>query len=232
VNKIPTLTRHLLFAAVAALPCLAQGGWSLGFNLGGGPTSGGLKQISQDAGYSFGASFEAVKPVSRRGALVASIGYQWLPGDNRLLSYIPKSAAATGVNPTLYETRNRKVETGGFQLAVAYRSEFPMEGLFWQAGLRLGFNRTIEKDGGSQVITNGNAIPDMAVVTNANILAIRTIATDRQAKTVSIGPSLGAGYRFNDSQALTLGLSLVSAEGPSAGKKSGLVAELGFNLRF
>lgn len=231
MKKVVNLVCQSLCAALVALPCAAQDAWSFGMNMGGGPTSGGLKVLSQDAGFTFGLNFEAVKPLSKDAAIVASLGYQWLPGDNKLVSYIPLSVPAT-VDNQRYESRDRKVDTGGFQFGVAYRGELAVDGMFWQAGLRLTFLDAREKDGGSGIITNGTAIANTGTATAPAIKSVYTIASDRRAKAVSLGPVVGVGYRFNDTQAVTFNVSRMTAEAPTAGRQSGLAAELGFNLRF
>jgi len=225
------LARTLLLVGFLGAPASAQERWSTGFHMNAGPTQGGLRDVSQNTGYTFGLGFELGYQLDKKTHLVANLGYQWFPGDNRILSYIPLSVAATGVDPTIYETRNRKLDASGFQLGLVYRKEF-LADFYGQAGLRLGFNKASERDTGSRITTNGKAIANMGSMTDPNILKVETIASLKEAKTLSVGPTLGLGYQISEDQALTLDFTLAKIPGPTAGAKTGWSAEFGFLVRF
>ena len=230
MKPIAPLTRVLLLTVALGATGSAQDTWSSAFRMNAGPTLGGLKEVCQNTG-TYGLGVEVGYQLAKDTQLVGMVGYQWFPGDNKLLSYIPLSVPATGVNPSFYETRNRKLDAAGFQLGLAYRKDFNAD-LFWQAGIRLGFNKASEKDTGSRVTTNGTAIANMGTTSNANILAVETIASLKDATTVSAGPTVGLGYRFGNDQALTLDATMAKISGPSAGAKTGWSIELGFLVRF
>jgi Outer membrane protein beta-barrel domain len=221
----------LLLAATLGARAHAQEAWSSAFRINAGPTLGGLKEVSQNTGYTFGLGLEVGYKLAKDTQLVGSLGYQWFPGDNKLLSFIPLSVPATGVNPSIYETRNRKLDAAGFQLGLAYRKDLVSD-FYWQVGLRIGFNKASEKDTGSRVTTNGSAVANMGTTTNANILAVETIASQKDATTLSVGPTFGLGYRLGADQALTLDAAMAKISGPSAGAKTGWSLEFGFLVRF
>jgi hypothetical protein len=221
----------LLLAATLGAQAHAQEALSSAFRMNAGPTLGGLKEASQNTGYTFGLGLEVGYQLAKDAQLVGSLGYQWFPGDNKILSYIPLSVPATGINPSYYETRDRKVDAAGFQLGLVYRKDLVAD-FYWQAGLRLGFNKASEKDTGSRVTTNGKAVANMGTTTDANILAVETIASQKDSSTLSVGPTLGLGYRLGSDQALTVDATLAKISGPSAGAKTGWALEFGYLIRF
>jgi hypothetical protein len=223
--------RALLLVGILGAPASAQELWSSGFHMNAGPTQGGLREVSQNTGYTFGMGLEIGYQLAKGTQLVGSFGYQWFPGDNKLLSSIPLSVPATGVNPSTYETRNRKLDSAGFQLGMVYRKELSTD-LYWQAGLRLGFNKASERDTGSRVTTNGNAISNMGSTSDPNILKVETIASLKDSTAISVGPTAGLGYLINEDKALTLDFTMAKIPGPSAGSKTGWSAEFGFQIRF
>lgn len=231
--KIPSLLPRLAALLLAiGLPASATEPWTFSFNMGGGPVSERLKEATQK-GFGFGFSIEGSRALDQKSQLVASLGYQWFPGDNKLTSYIPKSVAATNVNPTIYETRNRKMDTGGIVVGLAYRMDLGSEDVFVQAGLKMGSIRTIEKDSGSQIVTNGLAITDTGSSTvSPNILAINTIVSQKEKTVFSVGPTVGLGYRMNETQAFTCSASMFKVSAHSAGTKTGWSTEFAFNVRF
>lgn len=219
------------FCALAT-PLHAESPWSFGLNLHGGPTMSGLKEVSGNAGYTFGFSLEAAKKLSGGDKLVTSLGYQVVPGDNNLVSKYASTATATGINPTYYDMRMRKMNGSGFQAAVMYRADVWLEGFFLQGGLQLGSIKMNERDGGTRVTTNGGAVTNMYSPASANILAISTIQDDHDASVFSVGPKLGAGYMLNDFAAVTFNATMFRAKGYSLGSVTGWATEVGLNIRF
>lgn len=226
-----SIARVLLLIAALGPQASTQDPWNAAFQMNAGPTQGGLRETSQNTGYTYGLAFELGYLLAKDSQLVGSLGYQWFPGDNKLLSYIPLSVPATGVNPSIYETRNRKLDSAGFQLGLVYRREF-LPGFYGQAGLRLGSNKATERDTGSRVTTNGKAITNMGSTSDVNILAVDTIASRQEGTVLSIGPTFGLGYQIAENKALTLGCTMAKLPGPSTGSKTGWSAEFGFQVRF
>lgn len=231
-HLLPLASRLVLGSCVLAAPLKAESPWSFAMNMHGGPTVAGLKTVSQDAGYTFGMSFEGAKKLSRGGSLVGSLGYQWLPGDNQLVSKYGVSVTATGVNPSIYDMRMRKMNGGGFQAALLYRADLAFDGLFFQAGLQFGVLKMSERDGGTRVTTDGTAVTNMYSPTSPGILGITTIQDDHETTAFSVGPKVGAGYTINDFTAVTLNATMFTAKGYSLGSVNGWAAEIGLNIRF
>lgn len=201
------------------------------FKLGVGSVSGDTKK-ALDMGATFSFAIEGSYALSDHASLVGEVGYRTFPGDNQLLSFIPVSVTATGVNPTTYETRNRRTEAKGFQLTGLYRYEIVPKQFYIQAGLRLGQNKTAETDTGTQLVTDGTAIANTGSISNTHILAIRTIASVNEQKTLSVGLVAGVGYRFGDRYAAELNVFNTKIETSSNGAKTGLVAEVAFSVQF
>ncbi len=223
-----SLLLRLAALVLATGPLLtAQEAVSYTFKLAGGPATGGLKNPLGNAGFTFGADLEAAFRLGSGAQLVAGLGWRAFPGDFTVVSSIPFTYAATGVNPTIYESRVRKPEAQGWQLTGLYRSPLPVwTGAYWQAGLRIGSNRLTETDTGTQLVTDGRAS-----TVSGNVLAVNTIAVQRTSTTLSAGAMAGAGYALGDFT-LELNLWTASVESAVLGKHSGLVSELAFGFRF
>ncbi|MBI4911788.1 MAG: hypothetical protein HY823_03540 [Acidobacteria bacterium] len=219
--------RKAALIALVGTAAMAQDPWTYTLKFGGGPASGGLLSPLGRAGYSLGADFEVAFRRSPEARLALSLGWRAFPGDYINISSIPFTYAATNVNPTIYETRVRKPEGSGFQLTGFYRGTLSRwEGVYWQAGLRLGANKLKETDTGTQLVTDGRAS-----TVSGNILAVNAIAETREKTTLSLGPVAGVGYEFREF-VLELNLWMATVESPALGKKSGLASELAFGFRF
>jgi hypothetical protein len=201
------------------------------FKMGAGSISGDTKK-ALDLGATFSFAVEGAYALGDRSSLVGEVGYRYFPGDNQLLSFIPVSVTSTGVNPTTYETRNRRTEAKGFQVTGLYRYEIVPKQFYIQAGLRLGQNKSTETDTGTQLVTDGTAIANTGTISNSHILAIRTIASVKEQKTLSAGFLAGVGYRFRDRYAAELNVFNTKIETSSSGAKTGLVAEVAFSVQF
>ena len=231
-HLLPLASRLVLGSCALAAPLMAESPWTFAMNMHGGPTIAGLKTVSQDAGYTFGVSLEGAKKLAGGGSLVSSLGYQWMPGDNKLVSQYGVSVAATGINPSYYDMRMRKMNGGGIQAAVLYRVDTAYDGLFLQAGLQFGSLKMNERDGGTRVKTDGTAVTNMYSPSSAGILGITTIQDDNDATVFSVGPKVGAGYMMNDFAAVTFNATMFRAKGYSLGSVNGWAAEIGLNIRF
>lgn len=219
----------LLMGAGSALN--AQEPLRFAFKMGGGPVDGSVRKLFGDAGFTFGADFEAVQSLGSGAGLVYGLGYRALPGDNRLLSFIPTSVPATGVNPTVYETRNRLTEGESWGVYMLYRRDLWTEGFYLQGGLKAARTKVSDTDTGTAMVTNGAAITNTNAA-SVNILAIRAISSKTDVNSTSVGLTLGAGYRLLDRYALELNLTQLSAESPLTSAKSGYSAEIAFSIRF
>lgn len=199
--------------------------------IGIGSLSGDAQKVL-DSGGTFSFSVEAAYPLKDRAALVGSLGFRQYSGGNRLLSFIPVSVTATGVNPTIYETRNRRTEASGLEFSGLFRFEILPKEFYVQGGLRLSSAKAAETDTGTQLVTNGNAIANTGTLSNANILAVNTIASKAEKKALGVGLVAGAGYRFLNRYAVELNLFTTKLETPSAGSKNGLAGEVSFSFQF
>lgn len=201
------------------------------FKIGAG-TLGGDTKKSLDFGATFSFAVEGSYALSERGALVGELGYRYFPGANNLVSFIPVSVPATGVNPTSYESRNRLTDAKGFQVTGLYRFEVVPRTAYIQAGLRIGLNKTTETDTGTQLVTDGTAITNTGSITNTHILAVNTIASRQEKKSLAPGLVAGAGYRFLNRYATEINLFTTRIETASSGAKNGFAAEVVFSVQF
>jgi hypothetical protein len=219
--------RLALLVTMIGSAAMAQEAMSYTLKLAGGPSFGGLLSPLGRAGYAYGCDFELAYRLSPRAQIIAGLGWRAFPGDFVNVSFIPYSYAATNVNPTIYETRVRKPEGQGFQLTGLYRSHLATwEGVYWQAGLRIGSNKVTETDTGTQLVTDGRSS-----TTSGNVLAVKTIAEIREKTTLSVGPMAGVGYEFREFT-FEVNVWMASLESAAVGKKSGMVSELAFGFRF
>jgi hypothetical protein len=222
----------LLAALSVGSALAAQESQYLGaMKIGIGTVSGDAQKVL-DSGGTFSFSIEAAFPLQGRSSLVGSLGFRQYSGGNRLLSFIPVSVPATGVNPTIYETRNRRMEAAGLELSGLYRFDLLPNELYLQGGLRLSSLKASETDTGTQLVTNGNAIANTGTISNPNILAVNTIASKAEKKGFGVGLVAGAGYRFLNRYAVELNLFTTKIETPSTGSKNGLAGEVAFSFQF
>jgi hypothetical protein len=228
--NVPALFLVALVTAGGSLA--AQDAPALGsFKLGIGSIGGDVKK-SLESGGTFSFSLEGTYPLNDRASLVGDLGFRFYSGANKLLSFIPVSVPATGVNPTLYETRNRRLDAKGFELTGLYRFELWPKELYLQGGLRLASLKTSETDTGTQLVTDGTAIANTGSISNSHILAVNTIASNQEKKTLAVGPVVGVGYRFLNRYAAELNAFTTKIETPSSGAKNGFAAELSFSVQF
>ena len=227
MQRLCATLRSVALIVMAGSAAVAQDTWSYTLKIAGGPTFGGLLSPLGRAGYSFGADFEAAYRRSSNTRFVVGLGWRAFPGDFVNISSIPFTYAATNVNPTVYETRVRKPEASGFQLTGLYRSYLSRwEGAYLQGGLRLGANKLVETDTGTQLVTDGRA----STVTG-NVLAVNTIASVREQSTLSVGPMAGIGYEFGEFT-FELNVWMASMQSPTLQKRNGMASELAFGFRF
>lgn len=231
MSKLGLVASLLVAAAGTGGMLVAQEAPPIGaLKIGAGQLGGDTKK-ALDLGATFSFSVETSFPLSERAALVGELGYRFYPGANNLLSFIPVSVPATGVNPTVYETRNRRTDAKGFQLSGLYRFEVLPKTLYLQGGLRAGFNKTTETDTGTQLVTDGTAITNTGSIGNTHILAVNSIASRQEKKGVALGLVAGVGYRFGSRYAAELNAFNTKIE-TGAGAKNGFAAELSFSVQF
>ncbi len=231
MSRLSLVARLLMAVAGTSGMLAAQEAPPIGaFKIGGGQLGGDTKK-ALDLGATFSFALETTFPLGERSALVGELGYRFYPGANSLLSFIPVSVPATGVNPTVYETRNRRTDAKGFQLSGLYRYDVLPKTLYVQGGLRAGFNKTTETDTGTQLVTDGAAITNTGSIGNSHILAVNTIASVREKKGVALGLVAGAGYRFGSRYAIELNAFNTRIE-TGSGSRNGFAAELAFSVQF
>ena len=199
--------------------------------IGIGSVGGDAQKVLQSGG-TFSFSIETSFPLQERTSIVGSLGFRQYSGANQLISFIPISVPATGVNPTTYETRNRRTEASGLEGSALFRFDILPKEFYVQGGLRLSSLKTAETDTGTQLVTNGNAITNTGSISNPNILAVNTIASKAEKKAFGVGLVAGAGYRFLNRYAVELNLFTTKLETPSAGSKNGVAGELVFAFQF
>ncbi len=192
--------------------------WDGSFKVFGGATTGGVKDNLIQSTQNFGGGVEGTYALDKDSALVFDLGFRFYPGTNAMQSFIvlPTATAATIGRIYTGETRDRKVDGTSWQASALYRRNAFTEGMYWQAGLRLGFNKTKQTDTGSTVATG-------------NPVAIDSVD---EKKTTAIGLLGGIGYRFTDMYSGELNVFQTKFEGAAAGKQNGTVVELAFGVRF
>jgi len=229
---VAILTRLSRIAAITMLlgaAASAQDPVSFSFKMGGGPTFEGIKNYTGQAGFGWGGEFECAVPITKSSQFAISLGYRFFPGDFQQLSLAPAtSPTRTTAGTYLFETRMRKADLQGFQLGFLYRSDFAMEGLYWQGGLRCTFSKTKEVDTGTIFTQTVTTVPGTGSIT-----AVTAIASSNEKTALQPGLLVGAGYRFNDTYSLEANYYTVRATSPSAGTRVvGSASELIFGIRF
>lgn len=231
MSRLSTLTKLLSLSLVLGSPLAAEEKWAPSFKFAAGQVMGGAKDMfiptGSDGGSAiiFGGGVELEYKLDRSSALVYDIGYRFFPGSSTTVSYIPGTIPATPGVPTIYETRVRKTESKGWSLGAKYRRDAFTDGMYWQAGINLGFFSTEQTDTGSRLYTTGAGGA-------ASVVGTEAISSSVATKTTSISPSVGLGYRFNDRYTGEINLSNAKFESAAAGKKSGQVIDLSFGIRF
>jgi len=225
-------TAVLMAALVAGGALAAQDSSSLGAMKIGVGSLGGDAQKALFSGGTFSFTVEVAFPLQERASLVGSLGLRQYSGGNQLISFIPVAVPATGVNPTIYETRNRRAEASAIEGTALYRFELLSKVFYLQGGLRLSSTKVAETDTGTQLVTNGNAISNTGTISNPNILAVNTIAGKAEKKAFGAGLVAGAGYRFLSRYTVEMNLFTTKLETPSTGSKNGVGGELAFAFQF
>lgn len=228
---MPRLTRFTRLAVLTVALCgglnAQSAKWDASFKFFGGGTTGGAKDLI-GATVNFGGGVEGTYKLDQGGSLVFDLGYRFFPGGNSIQSFInlPTATAATIGRQYTGETRDRKVDGSSWQVSALYRRDAFTEGMYWQGGLRIGFNKAKQTDtGAASSYTQTTATAWTVTATNA-------IDSVVEKKTTSIGLLGGIGYRFNNQYSGELNVFQTRFEGASAGKQNGAVVELAFGVRF
>ena len=217
--------------------------WTPSFKFQVGSVMGNAKDLFVPAGSygsvapTFGAAVDVAYNLNQKSALVFGLGLRFQPGDNGIVSYIELPATAKTPawavgNTYTGESRNRKADGQSYEASALYRRDFLAEGLFWQAGLRIGFNKATQIDTGSRATYTVSAVSGTGIPTWNGTTTATAIASTVEKKTTSVGVLAGLGYRFNDRYSGELNAYQTKFEGASAGKLSGTVIELAFGVRF
>lgn len=202
--------------------------WDGSFKVFGGATTGGVKDNLIQSTPNFGGGVEATYALDKDSALVFDLGFRFFPGTNSMQSFIvlPTATAATIGRIYSGETRDRKVDGTSWQASALYRRNAFTEGMYWQAGLRIGFNKAKQTDtGAASSYTQTSA-------TAWTVTATRAIDSVDEKKTTAIGLLGGIGYHFTDMYSGELNVFQTKFEGAAAGKQNGTVVELAFGVRF
>lgn len=227
MSRLSTLTKLVSLSLVLGSSLLAQESkWEPSFKLFGGYLIGAASDdVLGKNPVNFGAGVEAAYKLDKNASLVLDLGYRFYPGDTQFVSYFQLPATGTVGQVVSGESRVRKTQIDGFQASALYRRDAFMDGMFWQAGLRLGFNKAKQTDTGSASSYTRGA-------TTWNVTSVSAIDSVVEKKKTSIGLLAGLGYRFNDRYTGGLNVYTAQFEDPTIGKKSGTVAEFDFGIRF
>ena len=248
MSRLSTLTKLVTLSLTLGTSLIAQDSkWVPAFKFFAGSTMGGAKELflpsntSGSVAPNFGGAIELAYKLDGRSALVFDLGLRYTPGDNGIQSFLinPPTTAKTPAwvigDTYASEARARKIDGQGWQASALYRHDAFMDGLFWQAGLRIGFNKTTQTDTGSSAIYTVTAVsilPATLGVPTWSTPVATAIASVDEKKTTAIGILAGLGYRFDERYSGELNAYQTKFEGAAAGKKSGTVVELAFGVRF
>lgn len=240
-----TLTKLLSLSLLLGSSLAAQESkWTPSYKFQVGSTMGGAKDLFLPANTSgavapnFGGGVEVAYQLNKASALVFDLGFRYTPGDNGITSFLV-SPPATAKTPAWVigdtytsEARARKIDGQGWQASALYRHDAFMEGMFWQAGVRLGFNKTTQTDTGSSAVYTVTAVNVTTFVPTWSTPVATAIASKVEKKTTALGLLAGLGYRFDDRYSGELNAYQTKFEGATAGKRSGTVVELAVGVRF
>jgi hypothetical protein len=191
--------------------------WGTGFKFGGGPLRGRMSEDLGSAGFTFGGAFEVTRSLAKGSDLVFDLGYQSFPGDYKTMSFIPSPIPAAGT----YEARVRKSSADGFFLNALYRSDFGLEDIYFQAGLRFARTKYSQTDTGSSLTYS----------TPTTLTRVDTIADNQERQKYSVGGVFGAGYHLTERYSLEANLFTTQMD-TTVGTSSGWAAELLFRVKF
>ncbi len=229
--RLSTLTKCLALSLLLGSSLAAQEKWAPAFKFSTGQVMGDAKNTflppGSDGGsaLTFGGGVELAYKLDNASSLVYDLGYRFFPGSSATVSYIPSTIPVTTGVPTIYETRVRKTESKGWNLGAKYRKDAFTEGMYWQAGIQLGFYSTEQTDTGSRTYTTGAG-------GDASVTGYEVISSAVSQKTTSISPLLGLGYRFNDRYTGEINVSNAKFKSTATGTRSGQVIDLSFGIRF
>lgn len=243
--NIHNLTKAAVVLALGALaPSLsAQGFGEPGIQISLSKLKGDYGTVTGNK-MGLGFTVEGGYRLDKSSAIIGQFGYFTNTGNNELISYNTVATGsflpATGVNPSYFEQRVRKIDVEGFRVAALYRYELTDWSMYLQGGVRVNFNKTTVTDQGTMLTTNGLAATTQ---TSANIIAVTAINDKNQKKSTAISPVLGAGFRLTDQATIEFNVVSVKADSPdlispavnaAPYKKSfsGVGVELGFGIRF
>ncbi len=228
-SRLASRTALLLCMGTAAS---AQDAWNFAFKMGGGPLQGQASATLGDAGYSFVGAPEASTKMGG-GNLVLDLGYRFFPGDYVVVSQYPAASSYNLTNlavGTVFSDASQvdKGEGRGWQVTAAYRSAAWTEGLSWQVGLRLGFNRIETTSTGGRRTFRVDQSGANKVLTQT---AQDAIADERSKNSTSFGPLAGLHYAFGARYSLEFNGFGVRLDN-GGGAKNGYATEVVFGIRF
>jgi hypothetical protein len=213
------------------------------FKMGFGPNTGGLQDTSvRGFSMNLGAAFEYKLPMAP-GSVVAEIGWRYLPGMERVASFYQQQNTSVAVtNPAYYQYETGQVlrdemfniNTQGFQVGLLYSYDVPKDmvygfDLYAFGGLRLNMLSSKEMVYGSE-LTAGTR-PAAANATTP-IVAVKDIGKVVQMSTFAPGAAVGVGYSFLDVHAVEVSVTTSSVETERYGKKSGLMFDFVYRMKF
>lgn len=239
MTRLSTLTKLLaLPLALSAALGAQESKWTPSFKFQAGSMMGDAKDLFVPPGTSgsvaplFGGGIEVAYALSKDSALVMDLGFRFAPGDNAIVSYIDLPTSGYTVGQTFTGTAQAtKIDGQGWQVSAFYRRDAFVEGLYFQAGLRVGLNKTKQTDTGATTLYTVSAVSGTGVPTWA-VTSTQAIASAVEKKVVAVSPAIGAGYRFNERYSGELNVFQTSFETAATGKKSGIVIDLAFGVRF
>lgn len=229
------LTAGIILAAGVALS--AELPIKTSFKMGGGAQTGGL-QDSSNRGYQLNAAFAAEYKITDKGSIVGELGWRYMPGMERVASvYQQQNVQSSAIGTPAYykyETgqilRNEMFNTRsqGWTLGVLYSHELPYD-LYAFGGLRVQHVNTREMIYGSEI--EAGVAPEAA---NAATPVVRVTDLGKAIEISNIVPgvAVGVGYSFLNVHAVEFSITTSSVETERFGKKSGILIDFVYRMKF
>lgn len=207
------------------------------FKMGAGAQSGGLQDTS-NRGYQLNVAFAGEYKLTEKGSIVGELGWRYLPGMERIASRYQEQNVTSGVVGTpayyKYETgqilRNEmfNVRSQGWQLGILYSHELSYD-FYAFGGLRAQHVNTREMVYGSEI--EAGVAPE-AVNVATPVVRVTNLGKAVEISNIVPGAAIGIGYSFLDAHAVELSMTTSSVETERFGKKSGVLIDFVYRMKF
>jgi len=236
---IKTCSLAMLAAGLPAMGAAPMEDWPIttSFKIGFGSQTGGLQETS-NRGYLLNAAFQLEYKLFEQGSVACEIGWRYLPGMERVASvYQQQNVTAAAVGTPIYKQYETgeilrdemyNIRTQGWQLGLLYSHQLPLD-IYAFAGLRVCLLNTREMVFGSELVAGTKPASANAATP---IVRVTDLGKANEITTMSPGGCVGVGYTFLKSYAVELSVSNGSVETDRFGKKSGMMIDFTYRMKF